>query len=199
MAFLAIFKAMRHYWFLRRKRILNVSRDPGFLSPLMNTLKTVSTAFSHQREALPTRSLLNGLRRYASSICSLMTQYSESASYIFFKARILKAFYLQIAAGWKCVDIQMKGAMHFHKEFCVSKQAVLSFFWLWVCLQHDGSLAYGATCKISEVSVGIWKREKVFSSEYLMQMDRCVVLTFFHLPQRALCLHVDQMELRLPF
>lgn len=32
MAFLAIFTAMRHYWFLRRKRILNVSRDPAFLS-----------------------------------------------------------------------------------------------------------------------------------------------------------------------
>lgn len=32
MAFLAIFTAMRHYWFLRRKCILNVSRDPAFLS-----------------------------------------------------------------------------------------------------------------------------------------------------------------------
>lgn len=38
MAFLAIFKAMRHYWFLKRKRILNVSGDPGFLSPLIPIL-----------------------------------------------------------------------------------------------------------------------------------------------------------------
>lgn len=100
MAFLAIFKAMRHYWFLRRKRILNVSRDPGFFSLSHPYTHSVSTAFRHRKMtqewsliysksplwlrhaglAFGTVSThLNGPQRYASTICSLLTQCSESA------------------------------------------------------------------------------------------------------------------------
>lgn len=49
MAFLAIFTAMRHYWFLRRKRILNVSRDPAFLSLSHSYTNSVSTPCSQQK------------------------------------------------------------------------------------------------------------------------------------------------------
>lgn len=59
MAFLAIFKAMRHYWFLRRKRILNVSRDPGFLSLSILTLflQLLATKMMRDKQQRPTLAL----------------------------------------------------------------------------------------------------------------------------------------------
>lgn len=48
MAFQAMLMAKTHYWFLRRKCILNVSRDPAFL-PLPRPFTDVSTPCSHQK------------------------------------------------------------------------------------------------------------------------------------------------------
>lgn len=101
MAFLAIFTAMRHYWFLRRKRILNVSRDPAFLSLSHSYTNSVSAPCSQQKKWLRSASWhtaksppslmhailafgtmsthLNGQRMCASTICSLLTRCSKSS------------------------------------------------------------------------------------------------------------------------
>lgn len=198
MALLAIFKAMRHYWFLRRKRILNVSRDLGFLSLSFFYTDLVSTGFSHQKwlrsEVIYSKSPPQLRHAFWNSEHSSQWTVKVCLNHLFpfdtmqwISTLVFEGVHpesllsARMEAENCCKDDNLCRYLeeesdafcycswaHFHTN-SVRQTSCPNLFFEKKCLQHDGSLAYGYHLQDIRSKHQYLEVFGSFSSEYLIE------------------------------